>query len=59
MNRRDWLAKMGGATAGALMTQLAGTGNGLAVREPAKRGVDSDTGRWRNDGVYRRSDATV
>ena len=26
MNRREWMGKVGGATAGALMSQLIGTG---------------------------------
>ena len=38
------MGKVGGATAGALVSQLVGTGTGVAARESPKPGVDA--GRW-------------
>ena len=46
MNRREWLEKVGGATAGTLMSQLVGTGTGVAAQESPRLGVENDTGRW-------------
>jgi hypothetical protein len=44
MNRREWLGKVGGTTAGVLMSQLVGTGAAVAAPESAKPGVENDTG---------------